>query len=220
MTTNGSSPAPRCVVLALGSRALSERGWPSVGDDPDAAGMRAARSIAYVTRARRVVVAHRLSVDLEERLRRHLHRALRCPVPTFPSLDPGVIVRLLDASPVVLCGSHRSASSNEAAASDLAVSIGADMLMVLTDEPVVWAQPPGGDPRALRTIAPADVESLGVDPSVDQVLVAATRFVEATGRPSSIGAIDHAEAMLLGEGGTMIRERAPLSYYGPRLPSG
>jgi len=220
MRRNGSRPARRCIVLALGARALSERGWPSLVEDPDAAAVRAARSIAYVIGERPVVVTHRFSVDLEERLRRHLQRALGRVVRAIPSLDRDVIVRHLDHSPVALCASSRATSCNDVAASDLAASLGADMLMLLTDEPVVWTQPPDSDPRALRTLAPADVASLRVDPAVDRVLAVATRFVEATGRPSAIGAIDHVEAMLLGEGGTMIRERAPLSYYGPRLPSG
>lgn len=205
---------PRLVV-ALSASALSERGWPSLDDDPDAAAARAARSIAYLAMERSVIVTHCLSEATAARLQRSLEQELAVPVFSILHPDPQAIEGFADERFVVLCGTRSPDACHPSVACDLAVDLAAEMLLVVTEEPVLWHEPDDRDSRGIRTASPASLGSVDVDSTFDDAIEAARRFVEATGRVAAIGAIDHAEAMVAGEGGTLIRDDdAPIRFYG------
>lgn len=90
----------------------------------------------------------------------------------------------------------------------LAVELRADALLLLTDVPAVYrdwgtkrAHPiRGGHPGTLK---PASFEAGSMRPKVE----AACRFAAATRGLAGIGALDDAEAILLGQAGTIIRAR-------------
>jgi carbamate kinase len=203
------------VVVALTAPALSERGWPSLDDDPEAAAARAARSIAYIAVERSVIVTHCLDDEMVELLRRSLERELGMPVLTVVEPDTQVIERFADQRFVVLCATGSAEWCHPVAASDLAVRLDADMLLVLTDEPVLWHAADDGEARGIKTASPASLGTVEIDGTFDAAIDAARRFVEATSRVAAIGAIDHAETMVAGEGGTQIRDYgSAIRFYG------
>jgi carbamate kinase len=207
------------VVVALSATALSERGWPTLAEDPLGAVARAARSITYATTERSMVVTHCLSGRTSALLRRHLERQTGRPVPI--ASDPEAIGSVAARGTVVLCAIGDIHSCADDAASDLAVALDAEMLLVLIDTPVVWDGPADeGSSRAVRSASLDDLDSLTVDGGFATALEAAKRFVETTGRVAAVGAIDHLEAMVVGEGGTRIRaDGAPAAFYGPQARS-
>ncbi len=87
----------------------------------------------------------------------------------------------------------------------LARQIDADFLLLLTDVSAVergWGTPAA---RPLRRASPEllrrlDLAAGSMGPKVE----AACRFVEATGRPAAIGALEEAAAILEGEAGTVV----------------
>lgn len=208
-----SLETPR-VVVALSASALSERGWPSLDDDPDAAAARAARSIAYLAMDHSVIVTHCLTDAMVERLQRRLEELSRPAVSVLDD-DAQAIERLTEQRFVVLCATGSAEWCHAVVASDLAVRIDAEMLLVLTDEPVLWHAPDAREPRGIKTASLASLETADVGGTFDAVIDAARHFVEATSRVTAIGAIDHAEAMVAGEGGTQIRDDdEPIRFYG------
>jgi len=129
-------------------------------------------------------------------------------------LDAPTIDRFAALRFVVLCTVGTLESCHDDVAADLAIALDADVLLFLTGEPVVWDKS-DGDPRGLKAASPASLGDPSVDGDVALTLGAARRFVEATGRLAAIGAIDHAEAMVAGVGGTQIRDDdSPLRFYG------
>jgi carbamate kinase len=103
-----------------------------------------------------------------------------------------------------LCGVEAVVDKDLAAAL-LAVSIGADALLLLTDVPVVQAD--WGTPcaRDITTTAPWELRRItfaagSMGPKVE----AACRFVEATRGVAGIGALADAGAILRGDAGTRI----------------
>ena len=87
----------------------------------------------------------------------------------------------------------------------LAIALGADRLLLLTDMPAVYADWPA---PAREPIAKATPEALRVRRfaagSMAPKVEAACRFVSATGRPAAIGALDDAGRLLAGGAGTQI----------------
>jgi carbamate kinase len=211
----------RTIVIVLQQCALDERGWPSLAQDPNAAVGRAARSIAYVATHDRVVVAHCLSRQtsslLADRLERELGRAVvHISVEDAGTAVPGADGQAREQGSVALC-EVREAQDADVAASDLAVLLDAEMFIVATAAPVVWDAPDGDDDeaRAVRSASPSSLESIAPERALEGTLDAAMRFVETTGRFAAVGAIDHLEAMVAGEGGTLIRDDgAPMAFYG------
>jgi carbamate kinase len=87
----------------------------------------------------------------------------------------------------------------------LARSVGAEMLLLLTDVAAVFD---GFGTQTARPIERATVGQLRGDllppGSMGPKVEAACRFVEATGKKAVIGRLEDAEAMFLGKAGTMI----------------
>jgi carbamate kinase len=92
------------------------------------------------------------------------------------------------------------------AAELLARSLGADVLLLLTDVPVVeWRG------RGLRKATPPSLRRLAFEPgTMGPKVEAACRFVERTGGRAAIGALEDAAEVLAGTGGTQVdRGRLP-----------
>lgn len=100
----------------------------------------------------------------------------------------------------------------------LARSVGADMLLLLTDVPAVYDGFGTADSRPIETATVAELRGRGfrgVVPlgqhgdlmpagSMGPKVEAACRFVEATGKKAAIGRLEDAEAMFLGKAGTTV----------------
>jgi carbamate kinase len=87
----------------------------------------------------------------------------------------------------------------------LAEQISADALLLLTDVQAVWTRWPKSEGEPIGRITPEAVRRLSFPPgSMGPKVEAACRFVEQTGRVAAIGAIENAEALLDGTGGTIV----------------
>lgn len=91
----------------------------------------------------------------------------------------------------------------------LAIELGADALLIVTDVDAVcldWGTP---HQRAVRRAAPQALAAVEFAAgSMGPKVRAACWFVEHTGRPASIGSIDDAAAMLRGDAGTTVTTEA------------
>jgi carbamate kinase len=131
-------------------------------------------------------------------------------------VDAGVLVVCAGGGVPVVVAPDGSLSGVEAvvdkdlAAALLAIELGADALLLLTDVPAVetgWGTP---DARALRHASPAQLRRLGLAAgSMGPKVEAASRFTEATGANAVIGALEDAAALLAGEAGTRVQAREP-----------
>ena len=144
-----------------------------------------------------------------------------------PSPDPhrilelGTIELLIDAGVIVVCcggggipvaiGEDRALRGVEAvidkdlAASLLALELGADALLLLTDVTAVFADWPQPALQAIRSASPSRLRGStfaagSIGPKVD----AACRFAATSGKPAFIGALADAAALLAGRSGTRI----------------
>jgi carbamate kinase len=91
------------------------------------------------------------------------------------------------------------------AAALLAQAIEADFLLLLTDVPAVWTRWPMAEGTPIAAATPAQLHRFSfAKGSMAPKVEAACQFVENTGRPAAIGAIDQAEAILAGNAGTAI----------------
>jgi carbamate kinase len=87
----------------------------------------------------------------------------------------------------------------------LAEAIDADALLLLTDVSAVWTAWPASEGRPIGRTTPAQLRAMTFEPgSMGPKVEAACRFAERTQRPAGIGAVDHAEAILQGETGTIV----------------
>lgn len=96
----------------------------------------------------------------------------------------------------------------------LAVELGAERLLLLTDEPALWNAWPRERGRAIRrasppALAPLEFETGSMGPKVE----AACDFVVRTGGSAGIGALEDAARILAGEAGTVIEPSAALELY-------
>ncbi len=86
----------------------------------------------------------------------------------------------------------------------LALAIGADALLLLTDEPAVYADWPQTR-RPIECATASELRALRLDPgSMGPKVEAACRFVEASGRRAVIGALEDAHRMLCDGAGTKV----------------
>lgn len=147
----------------------------------------------------------------------------------LPSPEPRHIIELatirllVDAGTIVVCaggggipvmlgpdGSLRGVEAvvdKDLAAALLAIELEADMLLLLTDVPAVFADWPSAHARPLRSATPTGLRAMTfLADSMAPKVEAACRFVEATGKTAAIGALCDAAAILNGETGTLVRK--------------
>ncbi len=90
-------------------------------------------------------------------------------------------------------------------AAQLAIALGADALLLLTDVAAVFADWPTPATRPIRSAAPATLRAQRFAPgSMAPKIEAACRFATASGKPAMIGALADAAALLAGRDGTRI----------------
>ncbi|MFO0996960.1 MAG: carbamate kinase [Alphaproteobacteria bacterium] len=88
----------------------------------------------------------------------------------------------------------------------LAVELGADALLLLTDVDAVYADWLGAKVDAIRSTTPATMRRMAFDAgSMGPKVEAACGFVEATDRMAGIGALGDAAKILRGASGTIVR---------------
>ncbi|MGE5268843.1 MAG: carbamate kinase [Thiohalocapsa sp.] len=148
-------------------------------------------------------------------------RAVPSPLPQR-ICELHAIRTLLDTGFVVICaggggiptvapqsGERRGVEAvidKDFAAALLAESVGADFLLLLTDVPAVWTQWPMHDGAPIGKTTPGELRRHSFAPgSMAPKVEAACRFVERTGRPAGIGAIEQAVAILQADAGTIVR---------------
>jgi len=129
-------------------------------------------------------------------------------------------VRLPEPGPAggdgLLAGVEAVVDKDRAAAL-LAITVGADAFLMLTDVEAVmdgWGTP---DARQIARATPDALLALDLPAgSMGPKVEAAASFVRATGRPAGIGALADAEAILRGERGTRVSgDGAGISYREP-----
>jgi carbamate kinase len=204
------------IVAALGGKALQRH-----GERPDAE-LQKRLAVAAVVLAP-LAERHELIVTHGNGPHVGLLDALRHELPDYEVVsvvEAGLIGRLIAPKTVIvwaagggipLTGGRDGSGGIEAdvdqdrTAALLAVRVGAHRLLLLTDVDAVMD---GWGSAAPRPIGSAGVSwfrrhsfaSGSMGPKVD----AACRFVERTGRPAFIGALDQAEAILGGRSGTKV----------------
>lgn len=92
----------------------------------------------------------------------------------------------------------------------LAEDLAADFLLILTDVPCVYAGYGTPGQRPVLDATPAELRrGAFADGSMGPKAEAAARFVERTGGPAAIGALDAAYEILHGRSGTLVRPDLP-----------
>jgi len=87
----------------------------------------------------------------------------------------------------------------------LAAELGADLLLLLTDQSAVFSDWPEPARRPLVEVGPVELRELPLDPgSMGPKAEAACRFVEETGRRAAIGALSDTSRIFQGEAGTNV----------------
>lgn len=140
-------------------------------------------------------------------------------------LELDTIRLLVDAGVIVVCaggggipvavtpaGAIRGVEAvvdKDLSAALLAAGVGADMLVMLTDVDAVWDGWRTPEARPLREVTPRALRARSFPAgSMGPKVLAACRFVEATGRVAAIGALEQAAAIARGEAGTIVRPDA------------
>ncbi len=153
----------------------------------------------------------------------HLRRVVPSPEP-LAILELGSIRLLVDAGHLVVCaggggipvargpdGAWRGVEAvvdKDASSALLAEALGADALLLLTDEPAVFADWPARN-EPIRDASPAELGRLAFEAgSMGPKVAAACRFAVRSGRIAAIGALEDAEALLRGDAGTRVRSTA------------
>jgi len=148
-----------------------------------------------------------------------VRRAIASPIPQRIR-EINVIKLLADAGVLVICAGGggipvaatpdgwrgvEAVIDKDLSAALLAEATSAEMLLLLTDVSAVWTHWPMSAGRPIRTATCAELRALELDSgSMGPKVEAACRFVERTGYPAAIGAIDQAEAVFRGEAGTRV----------------
>jgi len=147
-------------------------------------------------------------------------RVAPCPEPTR-ILEIGTIRILVEAGVLVVCaggggipvaiddtGMVRGVEAvvdKDLAAALLAVELGADALVLLTDIDSVWTDFGTPGARSVAEAPPGSLRALGLPArSMGPKAEAACRFAEATGRSAFIGALADGRAVLTGSTGTRV----------------
>jgi carbamate kinase len=103
----------------------------------------------------------------------------------------------------------------------LARELGADRLLLLTDEPVVWSAWPRLRGRAICKASPGSLEALTFESgTMGPKVEAACDFVTHTGKSAAIGALEDAVRIIDGEAGTAIGPSGELVFYAENGGSG
>jgi carbamate kinase len=93
----------------------------------------------------------------------------------------------------------------------LAIEIGADALLIVTDVDAVYADWGTPGQRAIRHATPQELEGASFAAgSMGPKVRAARWFAERTGGFAAIGSIDDTQALLRGEAGTRIAAQTPV----------
>jgi carbamate kinase len=102
----------------------------------------------------------------------------------------------------------------DSASALLARELGADRLLLLTGEPVVWSAWPRPRGRAIRSASPRALDALSFESgTMAPKIEAACEFVGQTGKIASIGALEDAVDIVNGRSGTAIRPSGELAFY-------
>jgi carbamate kinase len=123
-------------------------------------------------------------------------------IPTTYSDDPAPAGRRLRGVEAVI--------DKDLASALLAIELGADALVIVTDVDAGYADWSTPDQRAIRSATP---EELGASEfaagSMGPKVRAACWFAERTGGFAAIGSIDDTQALLRGDAGTRVAVKAP-----------
>ena len=147
-------------------------------------------------------------------------------------LEQESVQRLLDAGTVVICAGgggapvtrdeHGHLSGVEAVvdkdytSARIALDLSADRLLLLTDVPAVMRDFGTPDAHPIDHISVDQLADLHLpEGSMGPKVEACARFTTATGRPSAIGALTDAAAILRGEAGTTITSCRNLDTHPP-----
>ncbi|MGE0744200.1 MAG: carbamate kinase [Rhodospirillales bacterium] len=147
-------------------------------------------------------------------------RVVASPAP-LRIVEIATIRRLADAGAVVVCAGGggipvvaaadgsltgiEAVIDKDRAAALLAVELGADALLLLTDVGAVMQDFGTASARPIRSAGRAALDALGLARgSMGPKVEACARFVAATGGVAAIGALDQATEVLAGRRGTMI----------------
>lgn len=179
----------------VADRLAATEGWSIA---PDGAGM---RRVVPSPRPRRIVGTEVIRILLDHDV------LVICAggggIPTVRLPDPGP-----EGGDGLLTGVEAVVDKDRAAAL-LAVTLGADAFLMLTDVDGViagWGTP---EARPIARATPGALLALGLPAgSMGPKVEAAATFVDATGRPAAIGALADAAAILRGERGTQVTAEA------------
>lgn len=218
-------------VAALLTQTLVDIGDPAFADPSKFVG-----PIYHADEARRLAASSGWTVKRDGPFWR---RVVASPAPVA-IVELPLIRRLLDDGVVVVCAGGggipvvrtstgalagiEAVVDKDAAAGLLAETLGADLLLLLTDVPVVEAGYGTDHPRPIRRATPADLRSLALPAgSMGPKAEAAAHFVEATGARAAIGALGDVDAILDGAAGTLVttpRRRKELAWASSEGPTG
>lgn len=150
-----------------------------------------------------------------------LRRVVASPSP-LDIVELPVIERLVAAGVVTVCGGGggipvrreiggglkgvEAVIDKDLVAALLATRLGAERLLILTDVDAVYRDWGGANPRPIRDIGVAELETLDfAEGSMAPKVRAACRFVRDTGAPALIGSLSQIDDLLSGACGTAVR---------------
>jgi carbamate kinase len=190
-------------------------------------------------------IGPRYPLARERELRDRGWSVLRVDDPNGPSLrrvvpspepvrirELNTIRLLLEAGVVVICaggggipvawspdGALRGVEAvidKDLASAELALELGADALLLLTDVPAIWLDWPSPCQRAVAEISPDALREYAFEAgSMAPKVEAACRFVERGGSLAGVGALGSAARILAAEAGTRVRAGAELLLHDP-----
>jgi carbamate kinase len=154
----------------------------------------------------------------------HFRRVVASPKP-LRIVELSAIRMLVEAGAIVVCtggggipvtvngaGTLRGVEAvidKDLAGELLARSLEADFFLMLTDVAAVMRDWGAADERPISRTTPTELRAMQfANGSMGPKVEAACRFVEATGNPAAIGALEHASRIVAGEAGTLVIEDA------------
>jgi carbamate kinase len=150
----------------------------------------------------------------------HFRRVVASPEP-LQIVELSAIRMLVDAGAIVVCsggggipvtlngaGTLRGVEAvidKDLAGELLARSLDADFLLMLTDVPAVMRDWGSAGESPIRRATPTELRAMEfAKGSMGPKVEAACRFVEATGNPAAIGALEDASSIVAGRAGTFV----------------